>query len=81
MAFKMSYNKGKFPFKKITEHKTEPLKPGTKLWKGGTAPLIGGSGKIAKTFEKIVKSRALQNKQLQQMLEKSGYTFIKKGKK
>lgn len=76
MGYKMKGFSG--PFKQ-DKNETVPYH-GPKYY-GGTAPLIGGSGKIAKTFKKIVKSRALQNKQLQQMLEKSGYTFIKKGKK
>ena len=80
MAFKMNYNKGKFPFKKTTGNKndppTVPLPEGTKLWKGGTAPLIGGSGKIAKTFGKIVKSRVSQSNIIQKLLEKGGKKIV-----
>ena len=80
MAFKMSYNKISFPFKKTTGNKndppTVPLPKGTKLWTGGTAPIVGGFGKVVKTFGKIVKNRASQSKIIQKLLEKKGKKFI-----
>ena len=93
MAFKM---KGFSPFTKekhyhqkkdvnvgsenIEKYPTRPLKEGEGEPKGGIAPIPGGSSKIFKAFEKIAKSRALQNKKLQELLEKSGKTFVKKKK-
>ena len=81
MAFKMKPFSG---FKKKTDEDkfpTRPLEPGEGKPKGGIAPIPGVSSKVLKTFEKIAKSRALQNKQMQKMLEKSGKIFVKKKKK
>ena len=88
MAFKMKGFSlfGKKKDKKKVKHDeekypTSPLKPGEGKPKGGIAPIPGGSSKVFKAFEKIAKSRATQNQQIQKMLEKSGKIFIKKKKK
>ena len=76
MAFKMKRFSG---FKKNNDEEkfpTSPLKPGEGKPYMGTAPIVGGFGKLFKTFGKIAKSRATQSKAIQKMLEKKGKKFI-----
>ena len=76
MAFKMKFS----GFKKTNNSKekfpTRPLKPGEGKPYMGTAPIVGGAGKLLKTFTKVAKSRAAQSKLIQKMLEKKGKKFI-----
>ena len=72
MAFKMKRFSG---FKKNNDEEkfpTSPLKPGEGKPYMGTAPIVGGFGKLFKTFGKIAKSRATQRKAIQKILEKKG---------
>ena len=71
MAFKMKFS----GFKKTNDYDTEPLKEGEFKPYMGTGPIIGGAGKLFKTFSKIAKSRAMQSKAIQKILEKGGKTF------
>jgi len=76
MAFKMKRFSG---FKKNNDEEkfpTSPLKPGEGKPYMGTAPIVGGAGKLLKTFTKIAKGRATQSKLIQKMLEKKGKKFI-----
>ena len=67
-GFKKNNDKEKFP--------ASPLKPGEGKPYMGTAPIAGGAGKLLKTFTKIAKGRAAQNKLIQKMLEKKGRKII-----
>ena len=71
MAFKMNFS----GFKKTNDNETEPLKEGEGKPYMGTGPIVGGFGKLFKTFSKVAKSRAVQSKVIQKMLEKGGKTF------
>ena len=65
---KVKHDEEKYP--------TSPLKPGEGKPYTGTAPIVGGFGKLFKTFGRIAKSRATQSKAIQKMLEKKGKKFI-----
>jgi len=66
-------------FKKTNDNEeefpTEPLKEGEFKPYMGNAPIVGGAGKLLKTFGKIVKGRKKQSKLIQKMLEGTGKTF------
>ena len=76
MAFKMKFSGFKKTNDNEEEFPTEPLKEGEGKPYMGTAPIVGGAGKLLKTFTKIAKGRATQSKLIQKMLEKKGKKFI-----